>query len=127
MPMPEALGEVDRFPYVLKSNRDDPVEEQVTFTLMGLKDRERTQARNALLTTSAAGNETMDALDLTVALGLKGWTDNFQRKNKADVLEPVKWPGTGRKALKHLGEIIVQELAMEIMKASEIGEHEKGN
>ena len=126
MAMPTALSEVDGFPFILKDNRTDPVDEQVVFQLIGLKDRERTQARNALLA-SGEHVSTVDALDLTVSLGLKGWSENFKRRNKAGDLVPCEWPGTGRKAIKYLGETIVQELALEIMRASEIGEHDAKN
>jgi len=127
MAMPTALSEVDGFPFVLKDNRGDEPEDQVTFQLIGLKDRERTLARNALLASGEGDNTTADALDLTVSLGLKGWSDNFKRRNKSGDLVPLEWPGNGRRAAKLLGEVIVQELGMEIMRASEIGEHEAKN
>lgn len=123
MAIPEALSEVDGFDYVMKDNRDDPVEDQVVFRLIGLKDRERTLARNKLL----SDDPTMEALDLTVSLGLKGWSDNFKKRNKEGVLVPCPYPGNGRKAVKLLGEVITQELGMDIMRASEIGEHDAGN
>ncbi len=123
MAIPQALSEVDGFDYVMKDNRKDPVEDQVVFQLIGLRDRERTLARNKLL----SDDPTMEALDLTVSLGLKGWSDNFKKKNKQGELVACPYPSNGRKAVALVGEIITQELGMAIMAASEIGEHDAGN
>lgn len=129
MAAPEALGEVSKFDYILKDNRDDPPEEQVTFVLIGLKDRERVIARNALL--NGANDEesavTMaDALDVTISLGLKGW-EGLKKKTKAGDKVEQAWPGSGKKAAHLIGEKIKEELALEIMRVSEIGDHDAGN
>lgn len=129
MAAPEALSEVSRFPYILKDNRDDDPEDQVTFQLIGLKDRERVIARNALMNGANDDESAVtmaDALDVTVALGLKDW-ENLKKKNKAGDKVEVAWPGTGKRAVHLIGEKIKEELALEIMRVSELGDHDAGN
>lgn len=131
MSRPKALREVTQFDYVLKDNKDDDPEEQVHFTLTGLTGRDRAAVRQLLLGSSDGKTADLaaayEASEAAVAMGLKGWTDNYTSEDKAGNDVEVKWPGNGRKALKLLPEATVQELSLEIMKASELAEDERGN
>lgn len=128
MARPFALSEASEQSYVLKANRGDPPDQQVTFRLKGLSGRERAEVRNAALDASSSGRAREEgsayysAGELAVAYGLKGWTGLIRKDQSV-----IAFPGDGRKALEYLHEKTVQELALAIMGLSELTQAEVGN
>lgn len=138
MGRPFALKEVSAFPYVLKKNRKDPVDEQVTFMLTGLSGRQRGDVRQKIY--SAVQEEPGDpgkdrkvkvsladnyeAAELAAVYGLTGWKNLTNEETGKDIEFPDRG---GREAVQMLPESVVQELALKIMAASELTEGERGN
>lgn len=128
MARPWALSEAAEKDYVLKANREDPPDQRVTFRVKGLIGAERGAVRNAALDAGSEGMKREEssayysAGELAVAYGCRGWT-GLQRRDGTT----IPWPGDGRKALEFLHEHVVQELALEIMRLSELTKAEVGN
>jgi hypothetical protein len=128
MARPFALAEASEQDYVLTDNRSDPADQQVVFRIKGLIGKERAEVRNAALDAGSSGRKREEgsayysAGELALAYGLKGWHGLTRRDGKE-----IPWPGDGRKALEHLHERAVQELALAIMRLSELTQAEVGN
>jgi len=95
-------GEVQE--YILKNQKDDPVEEQITWLVSNLTVREMADIQDHLFSSTGVGKKRQEQFllgkqtHLTLRKGLKGWR-NFNSKDGT----PCEWedPTTGRNIDEH--------------------------
>lgn len=126
MSAPIAVSTKERRPYVLRSNRDDPPDQQVTFEYRALTGGERHAVSRAIgeAVRGPVGDDGQANVSLGAFLGaqrlacehgLTGWR-GLRGPDGAE----VPFPGPGRRALDLLDAAAQHELGLAIMEASRL-------
>ena len=134
MPKPIALTKGRTVDYVLLDNRDDPVEDQVTFKLRTLPFNARMDVFDAMAMDAAGGSVNPGVgkrYKVACTLGIAGWSENFEDAEGKAIVWQSRKKQYGMEVIDEalldvIPDDVISEVGNEINKLSTSDAHEVG-